>query len=440
MQVAVETTQGLERRMTVEVPEDALSQEVDSRLRSMVGEVQIPGFRRGKVPMKVLAKRFGRQVRDEVVGEVLRSSFVDAVENENLRPAGGPAIDPISAEPGEGLSYTAVFEVYPDIELGELSALKLSRPAAEVHDADVDAMYEVLRTQRKAWNAVERAAENGDRVTIDFVGRVDGEEFPGGKAEAFPLELGLGRMIPGFEEGLVGAKAEETRELELAFPETYHEESLKGKAVVFSTTVHTVEAPELPEIDEAFIKTFGVEDGTPESFRQEVRANMERELQNAVKARTKDGVMNALLEANEVEVPNALVNEESQRIFQTRAQELANAGIDPSRLELSVEAFRDEAQRRVQLGLLLAEVIREADLKPDPMTVRDQVEKIAESYEDPSQVINWFYSEPGRLNEIESQVLEEAAVESVLAKADVAEESLSFDALMNPGQTSSEAS
>ena len=439
MQVAVETTQGLERRMTVELPEDALSQEVDSRLRSMSGQVQIPGFRRGKVPMKVLAKRFGRQVRDEVVGELLRSSFIDAVENENLRPAGGPTIDPINAEPGEGLSYTAVFEVYPDIELGDLSSLKLSRPVVEVQDADVDVMYDVLRKQRKTWNTVERPAEDGDRVTLDFVGRVDGEEFPGGKAEAFPLELGLGRMIPGFEEGLVGVKAEESRELELSFPEGYHEESLAGKPVVFDVTVNTVEASELPEIDEEFIKTFGVEDGTPESFRQEVRANMERELENTVKMRIKEGVMNALLEGNEVEVPNALVTEESQRIFQTRAQELANAGIDPARLELSVEAFRDEADRRVRLGLLFAEVIRAADLKADPMTVREQVEKIAESYEDPSQVINWFYSEPGRLNEIESQVLEEAAVESVLAKAEVAEESLSFDDLMNPGQTSSDA-
>ena len=439
MQVAVETTQGLERRMTVELPEDALSQEVDSRLRSMSGQVQIPGFRRGKVPMKVLAKRFGRQVRDEVVGELLRSSFIDAVENENLRPAGGPTIDPINAEPGEGLSYTAVFEVYPDIELGDLSSLKLSRPVVEVQDADVDAMYDVLRKQRKTWNTVERPAEDGDRVTLDFVGRVDGEEFPGGKAEAFPLELGLGRMIPGVEEGLVGVKAEESRELELSFPEGYHEESLAGKPVVFDVTVNTVEASELPEIDEEFIKTFGVEDGTPESFRQEVRANMERELENTVKMRIKEGVMNALLEGNEVEVPNALVTEESQRIFQTRAQELANAGIDPARLELSVEAFRDEADRRVRLGLLFAEVIRAADLKADPMTVREQVEKIAESYEDPSQVINWFYSEPGRLNEIESQVLEEAAVESVLAKAEVAEESLSFDDLMNPGQTSSDA-
>lgn len=436
MQVAVETTEGLERRMTVEVPEVTLSQEIDSRLRSMVGQAQIPGFRRGKVPMKILTKRFGRQIRDEVVGEFLRSSFVDAVEGENLRPAGGPTIDPITSDPGEGLRYTAVFEVYPDINLRDLSELKLVRQTAEVEDADVDRMYEVLRKQRKTWAAVEREAADGDRVIIDFVGMVDGEEFPGGKAEAFPLELGLGRMIPGFEEALVGAMADEERELGLEFPETYHEENLAGKPVTFSVTVKTVEAPQIPEIDEEFIKAFGVDDGTPESFRTEVRSNMERELGNTIKMRTKDGVMNALIEGNEIAVPKALVSEESERIYQARVQELANAGIDPAQLQLSVDAFQEEAHRRVRLGLLLAEVIRDADLKADPITVREHVERIAESYQDPSQVINWFYSEVGRLNEIESQVLEEAAVESVLSKAEVAEEMVSFDALMNPERPS----
>lgn len=438
MQVAVETTDGLERRLTVDVPENKLAEEIDSRLKAMVGQVQVPGFRRGRVPMKVLSRRFGRQVRDEVVGELLRSSFVDAVETEKLRPAGGPTIDPISAEPGEGLSYTAVFEVYPDIDLGELAELELSRPAAQVEESDVNKMYDVLRRQRQRWVAVERSAAHGDRATIDFAGSMDGEEFPGGKAENVPLELGLGRMIPGFEEGILGAQAGEERDLNLSFPDAYHDENLAGKAAVFAVKVKTIETSELPEIDEKFIKEFGVDDGNMDSFRTEVRANMERELENAIKARTKDGVMNALLERNPVAVPNALVDEESARLLNTRTQELANAGIDAAQLALSADAFRDDAVRRVQLGLLLAEVVKAGVLKPDPMAVREQVERMAQSYEDPGQVINWFYSEPGRLSELESQVLEGAAVEFVLAKAKVATQVMSFDALMNPGQTTVE--
>jgi trigger factor len=435
MQVAVETTEGLERRMTVEVPEETLASEVDSRLRGMVGQVRVPGFRPGKVPMKVLSRRFGRQVRDEVVGETLRSTFLEAVEQESLRPAGGPVIDPVNAEVGQGLSYTAVFEVYPEIELADLGTMTLNRPAATVLDADVDGMYEVLRRQRKTWESVDRAAATGDQVTIDFVGRIDGEEFEGGTATAFPLELGQGRMLPGFEDGLVGASASEERELKVSFPEDYHVEALKGKPAAFTVKLEKVEAPKMPEIDEEFIRAFGVEDGTPESFRVEVRSNMERELENALKARTRDGVMEALLAGNTVEVPKALVSEESERLFQSRRQELANMGIDPEQLQIQPQIFEGDAQRRVQLGLLLAEVIKVSGLKPDPMAVREQVERIAGSYEDPAQVINWFYGEAGRLGDIESQVLEEAAIESILEKGTVTEESLSFDDLMKPGQT-----
>ncbi|MCH9672301.1 MAG: trigger factor [Gammaproteobacteria bacterium] len=435
MQVAVENTGSLERRMKVEVPEDRIAQEVDSRLRNMMTSARIPGFRPGKVPMKVITKRFGRQVRDEVVSEVMRSSFMDALTEQNLRPAGGPTIDPVEAEPGQGLSYTAVFEVYPEITLTSVEDLEVVRPEAQVEDADIERMIGVLQDQRKVFNEVERAAANGDKVACDFVGRIDGEEFEGGKADGFEIELGRGGFIEGFEDGLVGATPGSERMLDLSFPEDYGQETLAGKAVQFEVKIHKVLEGSRPELNEDFVKQFGVEDGTEASFRVEIRGNMERELENGIKAMTKDRVLSALIEKNPVEMPQALITEECQRMVERRQNELRQSGIDPQMMPVEPESFAEEATRRVQLGLLLAEIIKSSELSADPGKVRAEVERIATSYEDPNQVINYFYGEPGRLAEIESQVLEEAAIESILSRAKVTVEQSSFDALMNPGQT-----
>jgi trigger factor len=433
MQVAVETTEGLQRRMTVDLPEERIADEVDSRLKSMLQNARIPGFRPGKVPRKVIEKRYGKAVRAEVVQEVLQSSFFDAVTGENLRPAGGPEIDPIEAEPGQGLKYTAVFEVYPDVELADLEELEISRPVAEVEDANIDRMIEVLRKQRMTWSEVERPAAEGDRLTVDYVGRIDGEEFDGGKAEGFSIEIGNSRLIEGFDTGLIGTGAGSTTDLNLKFPDEYGVEDLAGKDVVFSVTVHKVEAGELPEIDEAFIQQFGVEDGSLEAFRGDIRSNMERELESTIKNQTKERVLTALLEKNPIEVPNALIEEEMRRVAESKMQELRMYGIDPTGQQLDPELFRDEATRRVQLGLLLAEAISASGLQADPDRVRAQVESIASTYEDPNQVINWFYGDPSRLQQFESQVLEEMAIDSILEKAQVSDEQTNFDDLINPG-------
>lgn len=439
MEVAVETTSGLERRMTVQLPEDAVSSQVDERLRDMVRSARIPGFRPGKVPLKVITRRYGKQVRDEVVGELVQSSFYDAITREELRPAGGPVIDPLNAEPGQGISYTAVFEVYPQLDISSVDGMQIERPTAEVTDANVDAMIETLRRQRREFDEVERAAEDGDRVTIDFEGSIDGVPFDGGKAEAFPLELGSSGMIDGFEEGISGMSAGESKTIQVTFPEDYRAENLAGKTADFAVTVHKVEAPRLPEVDEEFVKAFGVGDGTVDSFRDEVRQNMERELRERLRSRTKEAVMDRLLESNTVELPNALVEEEQQRLLQSRTEELRQQGYDAEQLGLTTDDFDAHARRRVALGLLLAEIIRTHGLQADQDKVREVVESIASTFEQPQQVLAWYYGDRSRLAEIESSVLEDQVVELLLERASVSEAPTTFDELMNPVQTSSQA-
>ena len=417
MQVSVENVGALSRRMQVEIPETRVEGEVQGRLQSMARSVRLPGFRPGKVPFKVVAKRFGPQVRDEVVGELVRSSFHDAIVQEKLRPAGTPTIDPLNAEAGQGVSYTAVFDVFPDLDAPKVEGLVIRRPIATVEDSDVDKMIDTLRRQRRTWNPVERAATDGDRVTIDFEGFVDGERLDRTSGEGMQVEIGSGRLLDGFEEGLKGLSAGEETSLDLAFPVDYHAKELAGKPVTFKVKVVKVEEGVLPE------------------FLAEVRRNMARELEDAVRARTKERVMNALLESNPVDVPESLVRDEARSLVQQRKQEFAQQGLDPATLELREEMFEDEARRRVSLGLLLAELVKRHELKADPATVRARVERIASTYEQPQEVISWYYGDRNRLGEIESSVLEEVIVEWILANAAVEDEASSFDAMMNPEQT-----
>ncbi len=435
MQVSVENVGALSRRMQVEIPETRVEGEVQGRLQSMARSVRLPGFRPGKVPFKVVAKRFGPQVRDEVVGELVRSSFHDAIVQEKLRPAGTPTIDPLNAEAGQGVSYTAVFDVFPDLDAPKVEGLVIRRPIATVEDSDVDKMIDTLRRQRRTWNPVERAATDGDRVTIDFEGFVDGERLDRTSGEGMQVEIGSGRLLDGFEEGLKGLSAGEETSLDLAFPADYHAKELAGKPVTFKVKVVKVEEGVLPEIDDEFVASFGVSEGGIDAFLAEVRRNMARELEDAVRARTKERVMNALLESNPVDVPESLVRDEARSLVQQRKQEFAQQGLDPATLELREEMFEDEARRRVSLGLLLAELVKRHELKADPATVRARVERIASTYEQPQEVISWYYGDRNRLGEIESSVLEEVIVEWILANAAVEDEASSFDAMMNPEQT-----
>src|SRR5690606_31007592 len=323
MQVSIETTSGLERRMTIGVPAEQVENEVTARLQKAARTVRLDGFRPGKVPFKVVRQRYGAGVRQEVIGEVVSKSFQDAVQKENVRPAGQPSIESLTDKPGEDLQFVASFEVYPEVEVREFSILSVVKPVAEVTGADVEKMIEVLRTQNASWSDVDRAAAEGDQVTLDYVGRKDGEEFPGGKASGSTLVLGSGQMIPGFEDGIVGMKAGESKTLALTFPADYHAEELKGAAVEFDIAVHAVKEKQLPALDDAFFARFGVKEGGQEKFVAEVRANMERELRNAIKNKLKTRLMNQLLENHSVELPKSLVKEE---IGALRRQMLAQFG------------------------------------------------------------------------------------------------------------------
>jgi trigger factor len=425
--------------MKIDVPEDQISQEVRNRLQSISRTARIAGFRPGKAPLKVVEQRYASRVREEVVGEMLRRSFADAVMREHLRPAGAPLIDAMSSAPGEGLSYTAVFEVYPEIAMKPTTDLKLTKTVCEVADADVDRMVETLRRQRRRWRPVERAAASGDQVTIDFTGKVDGAEFAGGRGQDFELELGAGRFIPAFEDGLIG-KGIGNHTVPVTFPSDYPASEFAGKEAVFEVTVKKVSEPELPELNAEFFQVFGVQDGSLETFKAEVRKNIERERDQAVRTRTKHGVFNALIEANPVQLPKALVENEARRLLEQTRHGLASRGVPRGRTEsLTADAFRPQAERRVALALLMGDIIQKHGLEADPARVRAMLEQLAAGYDDPVAVVKWYYEDEQRLNEVKTAVLEDQLVELLLGQATVAESSVSFDDLMNPRQTETES-
>jgi trigger factor len=436
MQVSIETTSKLERRLTVGVPAADVDSEVDARLKQAVKNVRLPGFRPGKVPLKVMRQRFGSGVRQEVIGEVMSRSFQQAVVQENLKPAGQPTIEPRAMEAGKDLEYIATFEVFPEVELVDVKGYAVEKPAAEVTSDDVDNIIEVFRKQRGSWVAVERAAEEGDRVTIDYAGTKDGEAFEGGTAENSQLELGSGRMIPGFEDGIVGMQAGDEKDLELTFPEDYHSEDLKGATVTFAIKVHTVETMELAPLDQELFSAYGVEDGDEASFREEVEQNMARELRNAVTARVKQQVMDAVLEAySGLEVPAALISQEVDALRQQMFQQFGGAGQDLDlKSLLPDEMFTEKAERRVKLGLVLAELIGSYELKADPDALRAAVEEIASTYQDPEEVINWYYANQEQLSAVESKVLEDAVVEKLLEEAEITESECTYQEAIALGQ------
>lgn len=432
MQVSIETTSGLERRLTIGVPAETVESAVQKRLQEAAKNIRINGFRKGKVPMKVVKQRYGAGVRQEVLGEVISRSFYDAVKKEAVKPAGQPSIEPKQTAEGKDLEFVATFEVYPSVELGDFSGFEITRYDAKVTDEDVDKMVEVLREQQASWEEVDCPSADGNQVNIDFVGTFvgnkDGEEFEGGKAEGQDLVLGSGSMIPGFEEALIGAKAGEEKIVPLTFPEDYQSEDLRGAAVEFKIKVNRVAEKRLPELNKEFYAKFGVEKGGKTQFRKEVKANMVRELGHALKAKTKAQVMDALLEIHKPELPKALIKSEVDVL---RNQMMQRFGGQQQNFDIKSllpdSMFEEEAGRRVALGLIVGEVIKATKLKVDPAAVRAMVQELASTYEEPEQVVEYYYSNRELMSGIESAVLEDQVVDQVLAKAKVTDEVSTYD-------------
>ncbi len=429
MQVTVEEISPVERRMKVEVPAERLSSEVESRLRELRGQVRLNGFRPGKVPYKVVKQRFGASVLRDVVAELVQSSFQEAVEQEQLQPAGAPHIEPGEPRLGEAFTYTATFEVYPEVELADLSDLTIREPQVEITEADVDAMLDKLREQNKRWEPVERPAQEGDQVVIDFEGRIDGESFEGGQAEDYTVQLGEGRMIAGFEEQLQGARPGEERTIEVTFPEDYPRESLAGRQASFQVRVKEVREPRLPAVDEEFAKQFGVESGSLEELRADVRRNMERELRQTVRARIKQQVMDGLLARHEFTVPQALVQQEIQQLKQQAAGNMPQ-GVDVQ--QLPDEPFAEDARRRVALGLIIGKILREQGIELDAARVEQALDELAATYEDPEMVKNYFRANREQMAGLEAMVLEDQVVDWVREQARREEQPMAFSELMAP--------
>jgi len=430
MQVSVETTQGLERRLTITVPAATVSKEIENRLRGLAKTQRIDGFRPGKVPAKVIKKRFGAAVAEEVAGEIMQRNFYEAIVAEKLNLAGAPTLEPAQVKEGEDFSFTATLEVYPEFEVAGIEAIAIEKSVSSVTDADVDGMIETLRKQHAEWITADRAAEANDQVKVNFNGSIDGEEFEGGKAEDFTLAMGQGRMIPGFEEGIVGKSAGEEFTVEVTFPEEYHAENLKGKTASFAITLNAVETQELPEINAEFVGKFGVEDGTLESLKAEISKNMSRELEQAIKADTKTKVLDALVASNDIDVPAALVKQE---IVTLREQAMQRFGqMAPQNApELPDELFTEQASRRVKIGLVLGEFIKANEITADDARVQDMIASMASAYEDPAEVIAHYKDNEQALENVRNVAVEDQAIDLVLEKANVTEKEVAFEELMN---------
>ena len=437
MQVSIETTSGLERRLTVGVPAKRVDAEVNTRLQKAARNVRLDGFRPGKVPMKVIRQRFGAGVRQEVLGEVMSQSFQEAVVQEKLRPAGQPSIEPKSLEAGTDLEYVATFEVFPEVDVADMSGFEVDRAVASVEEGDIDTIIEVFRKEQGSWDVVERAAADGDTVNIDYSGTKDGEEFAGGSAEGSDLELGSGRMIEGFEAGIVGMTAGQEETLALSFPDEYHNEDLKGAAVEFKVKLNEVKERVLAELNDELFAKYGVEDGDLNVFREEVGENMARELKNAINADVKKQVMDAVIDAHEsLEIPKALLQQEITVMRQQMLQQFGGMGNQDRDLEslLPEDMFRDKAEPRVKLGLILSEIISKSELKADPEKVRATIEEMASTYQDPEEVINYYYSNQEQLSSVESKVLEDAVVEKLLADANIKDNECSYQEAISRAQ------
>ena len=433
MQVSVETVSTLERRVKVVVPAAKIEQDVQARIVKAARTIRMDGFRPGKVPMSLVQKRFGASIRQEALGEIIRDSFYEAVTQQGINPAGFPSIEEVSDKAGEDMTFTALVEVYPELVLNSFADIKVERPVVDIGEADLDEMIENLRKQRATFEDSTDAAADGDKVTLDFAGSIDGEAFDGGTSTNFELALGSGRMIPGFETGIVGIKAGEVRDINVTFPSDYQAENLRDKAAVFKITAHKVSKAVLPELNDEFLTAFGVKDGGVEKFREDVRKNMTRELKQAVKNKVKTQVMDALLANNTVEAPKALVGNEINRQREAMFKQFGgNAKIDPNMLP--DDLFREQAQRSVALGLLISQIIKDKAVEVDQARVKAVIEEVAESYETPEEVVSYYYGNREQLAQVEAMVLEDQVVDTVLADAQVTDATARYTEIVRTGR------
>ena len=426
----VETLGNLERRVSMSVPTAEIEKQVDERLKKMARNVRMPGFRPGKVPLKLIAKTYGPQVRSEVLGDAVQKSFSDAVKEAKLKVAGYPRIEKKDGASEKSLEFSATFEIYPEVKVGDISSATIERPQVTVDDVAVEKTIEILRKQRVKYVAADRVAVDGDRLTIDFDGSIDGQPFAGGKAENFAFLLGEGRMLPGFEGAARGMGAGESKSFDLKFPDDYHGKEVAGKQAVFVLVLKKIEQPELPALDAEFAKTLGVADGDVAKMRSEIRGNVEREVAKRVETRLKAQTLQALLDATPIDLPKSLIEQESQQLVERASADLQARGVKPEQVPFTPATFEETAKRRVALGLVIGELARTENLQPKPAEVRALVEQEAASYESPAEVVKWFYMQPQRLQEMEGVALEANVVKWVLSKAKVVDKAVAFDELM----------
>lgn len=424
----------LERRVDLSIAIADVEKEMEQRLKRMGKNMKMPGFRPGKVPFNIVKQQYGDQARHEVLAEELDRVFGATVTEQKLRVAGYPRIEPKTSESSTHLEFSAIFEVYPEFALGDLSAATVERPVLEVGDAEIDKTLDILRQQRVAYETTDRAAAKEDRVVIDFLGKKDGEPFPGGQASDYPFVLGQGQMLPDFETAVEGTPAGVTKTFDLTFPADYFAKDLAGQTVQFDITVKQVQAPTLPQVDSDFAKGMGIADGDVAKMREEIGSNLKREVKRRIEGKVKEQVMEALLGANPIAVPNALVEMEIQRLMQAARQDMEQRGMKTTDFPIQPEWFADQAKRRVTLGLILAEVVKTEKLQATPEQIRTMVEETAASYEQPEEVIRWYYAQPQRLSEVEGVAIENNVVAWVMGKAKVTDKAAAFDELMGQKQ------
>ena len=440
MATAVENLGKLERRITISFPLSDVRSEVEKRLKVQAKSARAPGFRPGKVPMKMVAAQYGYQIETDVLNDRVGRAFNEAANENQLRVAGFPKIEPKQDAPEGMLAFDATFEVFPEVVIGDLAGVEIETVAAEVTDAEIDKTIDILRKQRVHYHTKGEAGEhgdggeavaaNGDRVTVDFVGKIDGVEFAGGKADNYAFVLGEGRMLPEFEAATVGLKVGESKTFPLAFPEDYHGKDVAGKTAEFTITLKNLEWAHLPEVDAEFAKSLGIEDGSIDKMRADIKTNLEREVNARIKARNKEAVMDALVKVTEMDVPKVMIEQDSERLAEQTRQDMAQRGMDVKNLPFPPELFAEKAERRVRLGLILSQLVADNNLQATQEQVKAQIEDFAQSYEDPKEVLKYYYSDRRRLGEVESLVLEENVVNYVLGKAKVSTKTIAFDELM----------
>jgi len=431
MRSNVENIGALERRIDISISQNQIQEEVNKRLKKLAKTVKLHGFRPGKVPLKLVSQRYGVGVEQEVIGDVLGEEFTEAVKEQNLQVVGYPRYEAKqdNSDP-EQVVFSAQFEVYPEITVGDLSQQTVERPISQVNDADVDKTIEMIRKQKIQYQAVDRAVEQGDRVKLDFHGKLDGDDFPGGSGEYTYLIVGEGQFVKDFESALVGMTAGEEKSFEVVFPEDYHGETVAGKAITFDVKVKSVELPVLPDVDEAFAKQLGIEDGDLEKMREGIRQDLNREVQNRTNAKLKDQAMRCLLDTTPVDAPQVLVDKEIDRMIENMQKDVISRGMDAGKMQLTPEMFKDKAVHRIKLGLILSKLLDVHQLKVTPDQVRKVIENNAQNYDNPEEVVKWHYASKERLQEAESIAMEENVVQWVLDQVSVVEKQVTFDELM----------